>query len=83
MIQTAESINLYEHGSVDMSEHHDSVKNIVDVISVFAAVGAFLELLTPLFGLIGAVLGLMRIIEMVTGKEFVDIIRKKKDAEQE
>jgi len=66
-----------------MSEHHDNVKNIVDVISVFAAVGAFLELLTPLFGLIGAILGLMRIIEMFTGKDFVDIIRKKKDdAEQ-
>jgi len=60
-----------------MSEHHDNLKNFVDFISVFAAVGAFLELLTPLFGLIGAVLGLMRIIEMVTGKEFVDIIRRK------
>jgi hypothetical protein len=43
-----------------------------------------LQLLTPVFGLIGAIWTLMRISEMVTGKPFVEIIRKKKakDAEQ-
>jgi hypothetical protein len=60
-----------------MAEHHDNIKNFIDLVSVFTAVGAFLNLLTPLFGLIGAVLALMRIIEMVTGKEFVDLIRRK------
>jgi len=66
-----------------MSEHHDNVKNMIDLFSVFAAVGAFLNLLTPLFGLIGAVLGLMRIIEMVTGKDFYSILRKKKEVSNE
>jgi flagellar motor component MotA len=34
-------------------------------------------MLTPVFGLIGAVIGLMRIAEMVTGKNFHELIRKK------
>jgi hypothetical protein len=68
-----------------MSEHHTTAKDVVDIISVFAAVGSFLELLTPVFGLIGAVWTLMRITEMVVGKPFHEIIRPKKvqDAEHE
>jgi hypothetical protein len=68
-----------------MAEHHTTAKDVVDIISVFAAVGSFLELLTPVFGLIGAVWTLMRIIEMVVGKPFHEIIRPKKvqDAEHE
>ena len=60
------------------------MKNTLDIVSVFAAIGSFLELLTPVFGLIGAVWTLMRITEMVTGKPFAEIIRRKKvdDAEQ-
>ena len=61
-----------------MDNHHSSAKDIVDIVSVFAAVGSFLELLTPVFGLIGAVWTLMRIAEMVTGKTFHEIIRRKK-----
>ena len=64
-----------------MTEHHDTFKNIIDVIAPLAAIGSFLEVISPVFGLIGAVLALMRIAEMVTGKDFVDLIRKKKDAE--
>jgi hypothetical protein len=68
-----------------MTEHHTTVKNALDIVSVFAAVGSFLELLTPVFGLIGAIWTLMRIAEMVTGKSFSEIIRPKKvqDAEHE
>jgi hypothetical protein len=61
-----------------MTEHHDTFKNIIDVIAPLAAIGSFLEVISPVFGLIGAVLALMRIAEMVTGKDFVDLIRKKK-----
>jgi hypothetical protein len=61
-----------------MSNNHDTVKNTLDVVSVFATIGSFLEMLTPVFGLIGAVWTLMRIAEMVTGKPFVEIIRRKK-----
>jgi hypothetical protein len=67
-----------------MSQAHDTVKNTLDIISVFAAIGSFLQLLTPVFGLIGAVWTLMRIAEMVTGKPFAELIRRKKqDAEQQ
>lgn len=67
-----------------MSQNHDTAKNVLDFASAIAAIGAFLELLTPVFGLIGAIWTLMRISEMVAGKPFVEIIRKKKakDAEQ-
>ena len=67
-----------------MGQHTETVKNTLDIVSVFAAIGSFLELLTPVFGLIGAVWTLMRITEMITGKPFAEIIRRKKvdDAEQ-
>ena len=67
-----------------MSNNHDTMKNTLDIMSVFATIGSFLEMLTPVFGLIGAVWTLMRIAEMVTGKPFAEIIRRKKpDAEQQ
>ena len=68
-----------------MGQHNDTVKNTLDIVSVFAAIGSFLQLLTPVFGLIGAVWTLMRIAEMVTGKPFSELIRRKKveDAKQD
>ena len=65
-----------------MTPHHDTVKNTLDVLSVFAAVGSFLQLFTPVFGLIGAIWTLMRIAEMVTGKPFSEIIKREKDGAQ-
>jgi uncharacterized membrane protein YkgB len=61
-----------------MSQNTEVVKNTVDILSVIAAIGSFLQLLTPVFGLIGAVWTLMRIIEMVSGKPFADLFRRKK-----
>ncbi len=69
-----------------MSEHHDNVKNTLDFIAIFSTFGSFLELFNPMFALIGAVVGLMRIIEMVTGKPFSVVIgwnKDKKDASNE
>jgi len=68
-----------------MTQHTDTVKNTLDIVSVFAAIGSFLQLLTPVFGLIGAIWTLMRIAEMVTGKPFSELVRRKKadDAEQQ
>ena len=51
----------------------------MDVVAVFTTLGTFLNLLTPVFGLIGAIVGVMRIYEMATGKEFSTLFRKKKD----
>ncbi len=68
-----------------MTEQTDSVKNVMDIVAVFTTLGTFLNLLTPVFGLIGAIVGVMRIYEMATGKEFSALWRKKKadDAEHE
>ena len=67
-----------------MPQNHETAKNVMDIVSVTATIGSFLEMLTPVFGLIGAVWTLMRIAEMVTGKPFAEIIRRKKpDAEQQ
>jgi hypothetical protein len=68
-----------------MSQNHDTVKNALDIVSVVATIGSFLQLFTPLFGLIGAIWTLMRIAEMVSGKTFAELIRRKKadDAEQQ
>ena len=67
-----------------MSTNHETAKNVLDVVSVTATIGSFLEMLTPVFGLIGAVWTLMRIAEMVTGKPFAELIRRKKpDAKQQ
>ena len=68
-----------------MTEQTDTVKNVLDIVAVFTTIGTFLNLITPVFGLIGAVVGVMRIYEMATGKEFSALWRKKKadDAEHE
>lgn len=67
-----------------MSQNHDTVKNTLDILSVFATIGSFLEMLTPVFGFIGAVWTLMRIAEMIAGKPFAELIRRKKpDAKHE
>jgi len=67
-----------------MNNTHDTAKNTLDILSLFATIGSFFEMLTPIFGLIGAVWTLMRIAEMVSGKPFAELIRRKKpDAKQE
>ena len=64
-------------------DKHEMVKNAADIVSVVATIGSFLQVITPLFGLIGAIWTLMRIAEMVTGKPFDEIIRRKKDSNDE
>jgi hypothetical protein len=68
-----------------MTQHTEMVKSTLDIVSVFAAIGSFLQLLTPVFGLIGAIWTLMRITEMIAGKPFSEIVRRKKvdDAERQ
>jgi len=68
-------------GNADMTTNSDSIKSTLDIVSVFATIGSFLEMFTPIFGLIGAIWTLMRIAEMIAGKPFAEIIRRKKDAE--
>jgi hypothetical protein len=63
-----------------MSDHHEHLKNALDILSVVATIGSFLQVFTPIFGLIGAIWTLMRIAEMVTGKPFSELIKRKDDA---
>lgn len=60
-----------------MGQHHDTVKNTLDIMAAIAAISSFLQLLTPVFGLIGAIWTLMRIAEMITGKTIAQMIRRK------
>ena len=65
-----------------MTQHQDTVKHTLDIVSAIAAIGSFLDMFTPIFGFIGAVWTLMRIAEMIAGKPFAELIsRKKPDAE--
>jgi len=57
-------------------------KQALDVLSVIAALGSWLNVFTPIFGLIGATWTVMRIAEMVSGKPFHELIRRKKGSEQ-
>jgi hypothetical protein len=81
MTQTAVSTSPFERGTADMNENQEVVKNTLDILSVIATIGSFLQLFTPIFGLIGAIWTLMRIAEMVSGKPFAELIRRKKDAQ--
>lgn len=67
-----------------MSQHHDTVKNTLDIMAAIAAISSFLQLLTPVFGLIGAIWTLMRIAEMITGKTISQMLgrKEKSDAQQ-
>lgn len=64
-------------------DKHEIAKNIADVASVIATLGAWLQMLTPLFGLIGATWTVMRIAEMVSGKPFHELIRGKRSEQSE
>jgi hypothetical protein len=61
-----------------MSDNHDNVKNTLDFVAVFATFGSFLELFSPIFALVGAIVGVMRIYEMATGKRFHELFKRKK-----
>ena len=67
-----------------MGQHHDTVKQTLDIMAAIAAISSFLQLLTPFFGLIGAVWTMMRIAEMITGKTISQMLGRKEkgDAEQ-
>ena len=66
-----------------MSQNHGEMgKQALDVLSVVAALGSWLNVFTPIFGLIGATWTVMRIAEMVSGKPFHELIKRKKGSEQ-
>ena len=61
-----------------MNEHSTAMKDVLDILAIFSTIGSFLEVISPVFGLIGAIVGVMRIVEMATGKPFSEVIGQKK-----
>ena len=61
-----------------MNEHQEAMKNALDILAIFSTIGSFLEVISPVFGLIGAIVGVMRIVEMATGKSFAEAVGWKK-----
>jgi len=61
-----------------MNEHQEAMKNALDILAIFSTIGTFLEVISPVFGLIGAIVGVMRIVEMATGKSFAEVVGWKK-----
>jgi hypothetical protein len=61
----------------------EMLKQSADVISVIAALGSWLDMFTPIFGLIGATWTVMRIAEMVSGKPFHLLIRRKRSEQSD
>ena len=60
-----------------MGQHNETVKHTLDIMAALAAISSFLQLLTPVFGLIGAIWTLMRIAEMITGKTIAEMLKRK------
>ncbi|NBU71772.1 MAG: hypothetical protein EBS53_10055 [Bacteroidetes bacterium] len=58
-------------------------KQALDVLSVIAAIGSWLNMFTPIFGLIGATWTVMRIAEMLTGKPFHQLIKRKQSEQSD
>jgi hypothetical protein len=65
-------------------ENAELVKQIGDGVSVVTAVATLAELLPSVAALFTIVWTGMRIVEMIAGKPFAEVIRRKKaDAEQQ
>ena len=62
-----------------MSDPHTNAKHAGDVLAAIAGIASALQMLTPLFGLVACIWTLMRIAEMVSGKSFHELIRKRRD----
>ena len=68
-------------GNADMKQENvEIIKHVADGVAAVTAVGTLMQLLPAVAALFTIVWTGMRIIEMVAGKPFADIIRRKKDA---
>lgn len=59
-----------------MNDTNSSAKSLADIAAVTVSVSAALQMIAPLFGLVGCIWTLMRIAEMVTGKPFHQLLRR-------
>lgn len=72
MIQTAASINHYVHGNVDMTEHHDTAKHLIDGLSLVTVVGTLVNVLPSIAALFTIVWTGIRIWETATVQSWLN-----------
>ena len=61
-------------------ENVETLKHVADGVAAVTAIGTLMQLLPSVAALFTIVWTGMRITEMVAGKPFADIIRRKKDS---
>ena len=61
-------------------ENVETIKHVADGVAAVTAIGTLMQLLPSVAALFTIVWTGMRITEMVAGKPFAEIIRRKKDA---
>ena len=64
-------------------ENVETIKHVADGVAAVTAIGTLMQILPSVAALFTIVWTGMRITEMVAGKPFAEIIRRKKDASQE
>ena len=70
-----------QDGNVDMKQENvETIKHVADGVAAVTAIGTLMQLLPSVAALFTIVWTGMRITEMVAGKPFAEIIRRKKDA---
>jgi len=71
-------------GNVDMKQENvETIKHVADGVAAVTAIGTLMQLLPSVAALFTIVWTGMRITEMVAGKPFAELIRRKKDAVNE
>jgi hypothetical protein len=64
-------------------ENVETIKHVADGVAAVTAVGTLMQLLPAVAALFTIVWTGMRITEMIAGKPFAELIRRKKDAVDE
>ena len=64
-------------------ENVETIKHVADGVAAVTAIGTLMQILPSVAALFTIVWTGMRIIEMIAGKPFAEIIRRKKDASDE
>ena len=64
-------------------ENVDTIKHVADGVAAVTAIGTLMQLLPSVAALFTIVWTGMRITEMVAGKPFAELIRRKKNAVDE
>ena len=64
-------------------ENVETIKHVADGVAAVTAIGTLMQLLPAVAALFTIVWTGMRITEMIAGKPFADIIRRKRDASDE